>query len=50
MLKYEIKKYILKPSIIISLSVFLLINLVKVLEIYYYTGGDRKETVDTLAI
>ena len=41
MLKYEIKKYILKPSIIISLSVFLLINLVKVLEIYYYTGGGR---------
>ena len=39
MLKYELKKYILKPSVIICLAVLLLVNLVKVLEIYCQGSG-----------
>ena len=53
MLKYELKKYILKPSVIICLAVLLLVNLVKVLEIYcqgsgrqiLFSGKGRIETV-----
>lgn len=39
MLKYELKKYILKPSLLICIIVLILLNFVKVFELYYYTGG-----------
>lgn len=41
MLKYELKKYILKPSLLICIIVLILLNFVKVFELYYYTGGGR---------
>ena len=41
MLKYELKKYILKPSLHICIIVLILLNFVKVFELYYYTGGGR---------
>ena len=41
MLKYELKKYILKPSLLICIIVLVLLNFVKVFELYYYTGGGR---------
>ncbi|MBQ2799128.1 MAG: ABC transporter permease [Ruminiclostridium sp.] len=41
MLKYEIKKYILKPSVILCLILFLLLNIGKYFELFYHFDGGR---------
>ena len=41
MLKYELKKYILKPSVIICLAVLLLVDLVKVLRFIVRVRADK---------
>ena len=38
---FELKKYVLKPSVIAFVLLFVFINLVKFFEIYYYFGGGR---------
>lgn len=41
MIPFELKKYVLKPSILAFAVLFVLVNLVKFLEIFYYFGGGR---------
>lgn len=41
MISFELKKYVLKPSILAFALLFVFINLVKFFEIYYYFGGGR---------
>ena len=41
MLLFELKKYVLKPSVIVFLALFAIVNFVKFFEIYYYFGGGR---------
>lgn len=41
MLKYEFKKFILKPSVIIVAIIFIMLNFVKFFEMYFYFGGGR---------
>lgn len=41
MISFELKKYVLKPSILAFVLLFVFINLVKFFEIYYYFGGGR---------
>ncbi len=46
MLRFEFKKYILKPSVPICLVLFILLNFVKFFEVYYYLGGGRYAMAD----
>lgn len=41
MISFELKKYVLKPSILAFILLFVFINLVKFFEIYYYFGGGQ---------
>ncbi len=41
MIAFEMKKYVLKPSVLAFVLLFVFINLVKFFEIYYYFGGGR---------
>lgn len=41
MFRFEIKKYILKPSVIAFILLFLILNICKAFEIYFYLGGGR---------
>lgn len=41
MISFELKKYVLKPSILAFALLFVFINLVKFFEIYYYFGGGQ---------
>ncbi len=41
MISFELKKYVLKPSVLAFLMLFAVLNLVKFFEIYYYFGGGR---------
>lgn len=41
MISFELKKYVLKPSVLAFALLFVFINLVKFFEIYYYFGGGR---------
>lgn len=41
MISFELKKYVLKPSVLAFVLLFIFINLVKFFEIYYYFGGGR---------
>lgn len=41
MLLFELKKYVLKPSVIVFVVIFAVVNFVKFFEIYYYFGGGR---------
>ena len=39
MIFFELKKYVLKPSVLAFLALFAILNFVKFFEIYYYFGG-----------
>lgn len=41
MISFELKKYVLKPSVLAFVLLFAFINLVKFFEIYYYFGGGQ---------
>lgn len=41
MISFELKKYVLKPSVLAFALLFVFINLVNFFEIYYYFGGGR---------
>ena len=41
MFKFELKKYILKPSVAVFILLFLILNICKAFEIYFYFGGGR---------
>ncbi len=41
MISFELKKYVLKPSVLAFLVFFTILNFVKFFEIYYYFGGGR---------
>lgn len=40
---FELKKYLLKPSVTVCLILFSVVNFVKVFEMYFYFGGGRFE-------
>lgn len=46
MILYELKKYILKPSVFICLIIFAVVNFVKFFELYYNFGGGRGQLAD----
>lgn len=53
MISFELKKYVLKPSILAFILLFVFINLVKFFEIYYYYyyfGGGRYEVAGDASI
>ncbi|MDE6728649.1 MAG: ABC transporter permease subunit [Oscillospiraceae bacterium] len=50
MISFELKKYVLKPSILAFALLFIFINLVKFFEIYYYFGGGRYEVAGDASI
>lgn len=47
MIFFELKKYILKPSILAFIVFFAILNAVKFFEIYYYFGGGRSTVAGT---
>lgn len=44
MIKNEFKKYILRPSVFICAAIFIVVNFVKIYEIYYYLNGGRSQS------
>jgi len=50
MIFFEMKKYVLKPSVLAFVLLFVFINLVKFFEIYYYFGNGRSAVAGYTAI
>lgn len=50
MIFFELKKYVLKPSVLAFLALFAVLNFVKFFEIYYYFGGGRWAVTGTDSI
>ena len=50
MIFFELKKYVLKPSVLAFLALFAVLNFIKFFEIYYYFGGGRWEVTGTDSI
>lgn len=50
MISFELKKYVLKPSVVGFLILFAILNFVKFFEIYFYFGGGRWAVTGTDAI